>query len=219
MRHVKLSQVLVLGLALAGCAGGAAPVPTPTPVPTQTPTPGPTPPPLTVNLTEVPGGGRVCSDNTVNTGPAFFRVGVEPVCWPPGPDVSRAFVAFFLRPVPLGATVLSATLTAARAQIGAPYAPPGQQLLVEATPWVVSGGGLDPGDFSAANLPGTAPVAGASGPGTSLVADVAPLVQAYVNVGAATVDLRLRLARELPFILPNDLDQLGMWVLQVTFRP
>ncbi|MFN3286356.1 MAG: hypothetical protein ACK45F_08760, partial [bacterium] len=119
-------------------------------------------------------------------------------------------------PVPAGATVLSAVLTASRLQNGTPY-PAGQQLLVEATPWVASLGGLDAGDFVAANLAGTAPVVGATAAGTALVVDITALVQAYVNANSPTVDLRLRMANEaLP---PDDYDSLGAWGLQVTFRP
>ncbi|MDR7439595.1 MAG: hypothetical protein QN181_06845 [Armatimonadota bacterium] len=138
----------------------------------------------------------------------------------PGPDISRAFVAFLRGPIPAGATVLSATLTAQRTQTGTPYAPPGQQLLVEATPWVATGGGLDFSDFIAPNLGGTVPTVAATVPGTLLVVDIRPLVQAYVSQGLATVDLRLRLANETALAAGN-FDELipGTIVLQVTYQP
>jgi hypothetical protein len=108
--------------------------------------------------------------------------------------------------------------TAQRAQSGTPY-PPGQQLLVEATPWVTTGGGLDPLDFIAPNLAGTLPVVAATTPGTTLVADIRSLVQAYVSSGATTADLRLRLSNET--LAAGDYDELvpGTITLQVTYRP
>jgi hypothetical protein len=184
---------------------------------------------VTLNL--VPGGGTVCSDNTVATG--TFRVGIDAaaaginngLCPDPDPDgdadstgVVRAFVAFLRAPIPTGATVLSAILTAQRVQSGTPY-PSGQQLLVEATPWVATGGGLDPLDFIVPNLAGTPSVAVATTPGTTLVVDIRSLVQAYVSLGAMTVDLRLRLSNEA--LAAGDYDELipGTVTLQVTYRP
>jgi hypothetical protein len=129
-------------------------------------------------------------------------------------------VAFLRAPVPAGATVLAATLSAARTQTGTPYAPAGQQLLVEAVPWVSTGGGLDPGDFLAPALAGTAPVVAATSPGTTLVVDVRPLVQAYVNAGSTTVDFRLRFQIDGPPLGPGDYETYapGSWVLQVTYQ-
>ncbi len=130
----------------------------------------------------------------------------------------RAFVAFIRSPVPAGATVLSAILTASRSQVGNPY-PAGQRLFVEATPWVATGGGLDASDFLAANLVGTTPVVAATSTGTTLVVDIRSLVQAYVNQGASTVDLRFRLANEA--LGSGSYDQLtpGTIILQVTYVP
>ncbi len=204
--------LLVAGLAGA-CTTGGGVAPTPTPSPTPTPTPTPTP--LTVTLTPVPGAGTVCGDGTVAVG--VFRTGIHPAtCVNVGPDTMRAFLAFLRSPLPAGATVLSAVLTASRTQSGNPY-PPGQQLLVEATPWVATSGGLDASDFLAANLAGTSPLVGATASGTTLVVDVRPLVQAYVNQGVPTVDLRLRLSNEA--LAPGDYDQFAGVSLQVTYVP
>jgi len=208
-----LVLALAAGALLASCGQmGGGPTPTPTPAPT--PTPSPTPSPQTVTLTLVPGGGRVCSSN--NVGPVY-RAGRDAACTPPAGDVSRAFVAFLRTPVPAGATVLNATLTATRTQFNTPY-PPGQQLWVEATPWVGTGGGLDPSDFLAPVLAGTSPVAGPTTAGGTLLVDVRSLVQAYVNANSATVDLRLRFQIEAG-LGPNDYETYGGWVLQVTYRP
>lgn len=130
----------------------------------------------------------------------------------------RGFVAFLRAPVPPNATVLNATLVAGRVQIGNPY-PAGQTLWLEATPWAANG--LDAGDFVAANLAGTTPVAAATAAGTNLVVDVTPLVQAYVNLGATTVDFRFRMQIEgaPPLAFLNDCDQVIAPQLQVTFIP
>ena len=168
-----------------------------------------------MTLTLVPGGGRVCSNNKL--GLAVYRAGRDPACTPPAGDVTRAFVAFLRTPIPPGATVLSAVLTATRTQNGNPY-PAGQQLWVEAVPWVGTGGGLDPADFLAPVLAGTSPVAGPTGAGGTLLVDVRPLVQAYVNAASATVDFRLRFQMEAG-LGPTDWEDYFGWVLQVTYRP
>ncbi len=67
---------------------------------------------------------------------------------------------------------------------------------------------------------GTTRVVAAHAPGTTLVVDIRALVQAYVNLRASTVDLRMRLFNEQELSAGN-FDELtpGTIVLQVTYLP